>query len=62
MIPFIDGVEKPQYGRMWKHFFYSGITFLIMTDFKNKSQNEIAQVKGLSGGHKLGWAKVPVQA
>ena len=30
-----------------------------MTDFDKKVQNEIAQVKGLKGGHKSGWVKVP---
>ena len=31
-----------------------------MTDFENKFQNEIPQVKGPKGGHTSGWVKFPV--
>ena len=57
----IDGVEKPQEGRRWKHFDYSGKMLLIMTDFEKKVQCKIAQVKGSKGENKLGWVKFPVK-
>ena len=57
--PVIDGVEHFQEGRRCKPFVYSGKMLLSMTDFENRVQNEISRVKGLKGGHTLGWVKVP---
>ena len=58
--PVLDGVEQLQEGIRYKHFVYSGKQLLGMTDFENKFQNEITQVKGLTGGHTSGWVKFSV--
>ena len=44
---------------MCKTFVYSRKKLISMTDFEKKFQNKIARVKGLKGGHTLGWVKVP---
>ena len=40
---------------------YSGKTLLRMMESEKKSQIDIAQVKGLKGGHKSGRIKFPVR-
>ena len=56
----IDGVEKPQEGRRWTYFDYSGKMLLIMADFEKKVQCKIARVKCLKGEKKFVWVKFPV--